>query len=406
MHILIIHQAFASLSEPGGTRHHEFARELAANGHRVTIIASPVSYLTGKSSAGESRWKATELDGDRITIIKAYTYSAFHKSFIHRVLSFFSFMISSFLIGLGIDQVDLVWGTSPPIFQGVTAWLLARIKGARFLFEVRDLWPAFAIAVGVLKNRLLISMSEWLERFLYHRADVVMVNSPGFLNHVKDRGARIVELIPNGADPNMFSQVDGSSFRTLHQLERYFVVMYTGAHGMSNDLDVVLSAAARLKAHPGIRIVLVGDGKEKVGLQTRANLEGLTNILFLPSVGKQEIPNVIAASDACIAILKPLDLYKTTYPNKVFDTMAAGKPVLLVIDGVIRQVVEGAQAGIYCAPGDPDALAEAILLLERDRMAARRMGENGRTYLKEHFSRAKIAQDLQQLLVRMTDKNG
>jgi glycosyltransferase involved in cell wall biosynthesis len=192
----------------------------------------------------------------------------------------------------------------------------------------------------------------------------------------------------------------------LHQLERYFVVMYTGAHGMSNDLDVVLSAAARLKAHPGIRIVLVGDGKEKVGLQTRANLEGLTNILFLPSVGKQEIPNVIAASDACIAILKPLDLYKTTYPNKVFDTMAAGKPVLLVIDGVIRQVVEGAQAGIYCAPGDPDALAEAILLLERDRMAARRMGENGRTYLKEHFSRAKIAQDLQQLLVRMTDKNG
>jgi glycosyltransferase involved in cell wall biosynthesis len=406
MHILIIHQAFASLSEPGGTRHHEFARELAANGHRVTIIASPVSYLTGKSSAGESRWKATELDGDRITIIKAYTYSAFHKSFIHRVLSFFSFMISSFLIGLGIDQVDLVWGTSPPIFQGVTAWLLARIKGARFLFEVRDLWPAFAIAVGVLKNRLLISMSEWLERFLYHRADVVMVNSPGFLNHVKDRGARIVELIPNGADPNMFSQVDGSSFRTLHQLEHDFVVMYTGAHGMSNDLDVVLSAAARLKAHPGIRIVLVGDGKEKVGLQTRANLEGLTNILFLPSVGKQEIPNVIAASDACIAILKPLDLYKTTYPNKVFDTMAAGKPVLLVIDGVIRQVVEGAQAGIYCAPGDPDALAEAILLLERDRMAARRMGENGRTYLKEHFSRAKIAQDLQQLLVRMTDKNG
>jgi glycosyltransferase involved in cell wall biosynthesis len=215
-----------------------------------------------------------------------------------------------------------------------------------------------------------------------------------------------VELIPNGADPNMFSQVDGSSFRTLHQLEHDFVVMYTGAHGMSNDLDVVLSAAARLKAHPGIRIVLVGDGKEKVGLQTRANLEGLTNILFLPSVGKQEIPNVIAASDACIAILKPLDLYKTTYPNKVFDTMAAGKPVLLVIDGVIRQVVEEAQAGIYCAPGDPDALAEAILLLERDRMAARRMGENGRTYLKEHFSRAKIAQDLQQLLVRMTDKNG
>ncbi|MDD2922990.1 MAG: glycosyltransferase WbuB, partial [Anaerolineales bacterium] len=133
MHILIIHQAFASLNEPGGTRHHEFARMLVSRGHQVTVIASPVSYLTGNqtSQAGE------KING--ITILRASVYDAHHKSFFHRILAFFSFMLSSFWIGLGVKNVDLVLGTSPPIFQGVTAWALARIKRAKFLFEVRDL---------------------------------------------------------------------------------------------------------------------------------------------------------------------------------------------------------------------------------------------------------------------------
>ena len=215
MHILIIHQAFASLDEPGGTRHHEFARLLAARGHSVTVIASPVSYITGSpSAASTSRVRRLQTILAGVRILRARVYSAHHKSFVHRMLAFFSFMLSSFWIGLGLRDVDLVWGTSPPIFQGVTAWLLARLKGARFLFEVRDLWPQFAVAVGVLRNPLLISASEWLERFLYRRADCVIVNSPGFVEHVRRLGARRVELVPNGADPAMFdAQADGSDFR-------------------------------------------------------------------------------------------------------------------------------------------------------------------------------------------------
>ena len=192
MHILLIHQAFAALDEAGGTRHYELARYLVARGHRVTVITSPVSYLTGKSRAAAGRWVQRETPEAGITILRTYTYPALHRSFFHRVISFISFMISSFLVGLGVPNVDLVWGTSPPIFQGVTAWMLARLKGAPFLFEVRDLWPAFAIAVGVLKNPLLIRASLWLERFLYRRADRVMVNSPGFIAHVTGRGARWV----------------------------------------------------------------------------------------------------------------------------------------------------------------------------------------------------------------------
>jgi glycosyltransferase involved in cell wall biosynthesis len=337
--------------------------------------------------------------------LRARAYSAHHKSFVHRVISFFSFMVSSFWIGLGVKNVDLVWGTSPPIFQGATAWLLARLKGAKFLFEVRDLWPKFAIAVGVLKNPLLIRMSEWLECFLYRRADRVMVNSPGFIGHVTSRGARQLELIPNGADPSMFDPSNpGAGFRGAHHLEDKFVALYAGAHGMSNDLDVLLDAAQLLVDEKKIQIVLLGDGKEKAALQTRAAHLGLSNVSFIPSVPKSEMPAALAAADACIAILKPLEEYKTTYPNKVFDYMAAGRPIVLAIDGVIRAVVEAAQCGIFSEPGDPSAMADAIRQLDSDPHTSRQMGFNGRKYLEQNFSREVIGEKLVHLLEEITDK--
>lgn len=408
MHILIIHQAFASLDEPGGTRHHEFARLLSARGHQVTVIASPVSYITGTpTSASPSpfsqKMRADKGGGREVTILRASVYQALHKSFVHRVFAFISFMASSFWLGLGVRNVDIVWGTSPPIFQGVTAWALARMKGAKFLFEVRDLWPQFAVAVGVLTNPLLVRASEWLERFLYRHADRVMVNSPGFREHVQVRGAKRVELVPNGADPSMFDPAEeGAAFRQSHHLGDKFVALYAGAHGMSNDLGVVLDAAKILE-DTDVQVVLLGDGKEKPQLQVWAGEMGLTNVTFASSVPKAEMAGALAGADACIAILKPLDEYKTTYPNKVFDYMAAGRPVLLAIDGVIREVVEAAGCGIFAEPGNPSAMAEAIRTLASDKEKARQMGLLGRAYLEEHFSRTVIGAKLLDLLEEMTE---
>ncbi|TAK14438.1 MAG: glycosyltransferase WbuB [Anaerolineae bacterium] len=396
MHILLIHQAFAALNEPGGTRHHELARHLAGRGHRVTIIASPVSYLTGGAEA------AAVAEEAGIIHLRARTYSAHHKSFAHRVLAFLSFMVSSFFIGLGVQEVDVVWGTSPPIFQGITAWLLARLKGARFLFEVRDLWPAFAVAVGVLKNPLLIRAAEGLERFLYRRADRLMVNSPGFVSHVAARAGREPAVIPNGADVSMFDPAaDGAAFRVAHGLEDKFVALYAGAHGLSNDLGVVLNAARRLADAPYIAIVLLGDGKEKPVLIAAAQAMRLTNVHFLPPVPKEAMPEALAAADCGIAILKPIEMYKTTYPNKVFDYMAAGRPLALAIDGVSRDVMEAAGAGLFAQPGDPAALAAALRQLAADPTAARHMGLAGRAYLEAHFDRAALAQEFENLLLEL-----
>jgi glycosyltransferase involved in cell wall biosynthesis len=401
MHILLIHQAFVAIDEPGGTRHHELSRYLAERGHRVTVIASTVSYLTGKAEASE-RVEEDVPGGGKVTVLRARTYSALHRSFVHRVFSFFSFMASSFLLGLKVEQVDLVWGTSPPIFQGVTAWLLARLKRAPFLFEVRDLWPAFAIQVGVLRNPLLIRLSLWLERFLYRRAERVMVNSPGFTEHVRGRGASRVELVPNGVDVQMFDpHASGIAFRQEHGLEGRFVALYAGAHGLSNDLGVLLQAAQRLRERPEISLALLGDGKEKPALMAQAAELGLTNLHFLPPVPKAEMAQALAAADACIAILKPIPLYGTVYPNKVFDYMAAGRPVILAIDGVIRQVVEQAQGGLFAPPGDAEALAQTILRLADDPQQAREMGLNARSYVEAHFDRAILARHLAEIVEQM-----
>ncbi|MBM3123700.1 MAG: glycosyltransferase family 4 protein [Chloroflexi bacterium] len=408
MHILIVHQAFASLEEPGGTRHHEFARLLAARGHRVTIIASPISYLTGTPTrlvpSGHSphfkmKWGETE---GGVRILRASAYAAHHKSFVHRALAFILFMFSSLWLGLKVKQVNLIWGTSPPIFQGVTAWILSRVKHAPLLFEVRDLWPLFAAAAGVLRNPLLIRLSEWLEGFLYRGAERVMVNSPGFVEHVRSRGARQVELIPNGADASMFDpDMKGAEIRRAHGLEGKYVVLYAGAHGMSNDLGVVLEAAGLLRGNPQIQIVLVGDGKEKAALQDRCREMDLKNVSFLPPMPKTEMPQVLAAADACLAILKPLEEYKLTYPNKVFDYMAAGRPVVLAIDGVIRSVVEDAGCGIFVPPGDPAVLAQAMLKLAQDPVGACRMGLKGRKYLEQNFNREKMGDQLIELMEGM-----
>jgi glycosyltransferase involved in cell wall biosynthesis len=160
---------------------------------------------------------------------------------------------------------------------------------------------------------------------------------------------------------------------------------------LSNDLGIVLSAAELLRGEPGVAFVFVGDGKEKPGLMRQADRLGLPQVMFLPPVAKEEMAEVLAAADCGIAILKPLPLYATTYPNKVFDYMAAGRPVVLAIDGVIRKVVEQERAGIAVPPGDPSALAEAVRRLAADRSEARRMGERGRRAVEQRFDRRQQA---------------
>jgi glycosyltransferase involved in cell wall biosynthesis len=389
MHILLIHQAFASPNDPGGTRHYELSRHLIENGHQVTIVTSDLSYLSGKPATARSGLITEEFHGG-IRVLRAYTHPALHKSFVWRVISFLSFMVTSVLAAMRVKEVDLVMGTSPPIFQAVSAWFVAFLRFKPFLLEIRDLWPEFAIDMGVLKNKALIAMSRWLESFLYLCASHLLVNSPAYRDYLIGKGLAKgkISFITNGVDTTQFNpEQKGEKIRKKLGLDGKFIVTYAGALGLANDIETLLKAAEHLRANTGIHFLLVGDGKERKNLESWANEHHLTNVAFTGSLPKSEMPQIMGASDACVAILQDIPMFRTTYPNKVFDYMAAGRPTILAIDGVIRQVIDASRGGVFVPPGNHLALAEAVSSLTRDPSKAKGMGAGAREYVSKHFNR-------------------
>lgn len=403
MNTLLIHQVFNTPDTPGGTRHFELARDAAERGHRFTVISSDTLYHSDQRVVDRVRL-ATKVELPELTLIRTYTYPSTNRSFAWRVVSFLSFMVSSFVVAVKQRNIDIVMGTTPQIFQAVSAWLVAAIRRKPFLLEVRDLWPEFAIDIGVLTNPLLIRASRMLESFLYARASHILVNSPAYRDYLIAKGIapERISVIANGVVPEMFDPaVRGEEFRAQWAQSGDFVATYAGAIGMANDLPTLLQAADRLKDRQDIRIWIVGDGKDRPALEAQAKEMGLQNVQFTGSVKKDKMADVLAASDACIAILKNIPMFRTTYPNKVFDYMAAGRPTILAIDGVIRNVIEAGEGGIFVPPGDPDALAAAIRALADNPAAAAQMGESARQYVVAHFSRHDQALAFAELLERV-----
>lgn len=403
MRILLINQAFVSPEEPGHTRHFEMAKFLQSRGHELVIVASDLNYQTGRRTVARKGVFA-EQNFDGVRVLRSYIYPALHRSYFWRVISFFSFMFSSIWTALQVRDVDLVMGTTPPIFQAVSAWFVALIRRKPFLLEVRDLWPEFGVSMGVLKNPLVIALARWLERFLYARATHILVNSPAYREYMISKGVpeKKVTYIPYGTDVDMFNpQVDGSSIRAELGLQERFVVLYAGALGQANDIDTLLRAANRLKVEEKIRFVLFGDGKERPRLESEARQMGLSNVIFAGVRAKKDMPRVIAAADACLAILQDIPMFRTTYPNKVFDYMAAGRATLLVIDGVSRRLIEESGGGVFVQPGDDAMLAETVLELSKDSRRLQQMGRNARDYLVKYLDRRDRLNETLDLLVRL-----
>lgn len=408
MHVLLIHFSFKPPNQPGGTRHYELGQHLLREGHHFTAVASNIDYGTGQPLVDRPDLTMEQgLGGMRV--LRAPTVPSLHRSFFWRMFAYVSFAFASVWPGLRAGPVDLVMGTSPPIFQAVTAWLVAVFCRHPFLLEIRDLWPEFAIDIGLLKNPILIALSRWLEAFLYARATHLLVNSPAYRDYLIDKGVPTakISLIPNGADPDMFDpDAKGKRIRQEWGLEGQFLVTYAGHLGLANDIPTILKAAERLRHQPQIHFLLVGDGMKRTELESIAQHLQLSNVTFTGTYPKSEMPQVLAASDACVATLKDIPMFRTTYPNKVFDYMAAGRPTILAIDGVIRQVVEAAKGGVFVPPGDDAALADAVYSLSQDPQRAAAMGRAARVYVVEHFNRHQHAVQFLELVQRLAGEDG
>jgi glycosyltransferase involved in cell wall biosynthesis len=389
MKILLLNQVFVSPGEPGHTRHFELAQALRQKGHEMVIIASNLNYQTG-IPVDPTQKSTFEQNLEGVRVIRIPIFSAIHQSYFSRIRSFQSFMFRSIGTAMRIPDVDLVMGTTPPLFQALSAWWVSFWRHKPFLLEVRDLWPDFAIDMGVIKNPIVIWLARGLEKFLYKRATRVLVNSPAYPSIIEKKGIRKEKIvfIPYGTDINMFSpKVDGSKIRKELGIKKEFLVVYTGALGQANDIDTLLRASEYLKKNTNIKIALFGDGKQRERLEAEARRLKLDNIIFAGARPKKDMPSVVASADACLAILEDIPMFRTTYPNKVFDYMAAGKPTILVIAGVIREVLEEARGGIFVEPGNAEKLAQSILTLSQKPQTGKKMGLSAREYLVKHFNR-------------------
>jgi len=400
MKILLINQSFVPPDEPGHTRHFEMAQYLRGCGHEMVIVASDSNYQTGLRTVERKGLYVEQVIGG-IRVLRAYSAQTLHRSYFWRAVSFLSFMVSSVWAALQVKDADLVMGTTPPIFQSVSAWFVAFVRRKPFLLEVRDLWPEFAISMGVIRNPIVIALAHWLERFLYARAAHILVNSPAYKEYLVGKGLpeKKITFIPYGTDIDMFNpDVDGSSVRAKLGLQDKFMVLYAGAMGQAHDLYTVLRAARRLNGNSRIRFVFFGAGKERANLEAEAQRLGLKNVQFAGICPKKEMPAVIASADLCLAILQNLEMFRTTYPNKVFDYMASARPTVLVIDGVVREVIEASGGGAFVEPGNDELLAKTILELSKDPGRVKQMGANARDYLVKHLDRRdKLAETLQLL---------
>jgi glycosyltransferase involved in cell wall biosynthesis len=309
-------------------------------------------------------------------------------------------MLNAALAGLFLarGKFDLVYASSPPLFVGGAALAISTLRRIPLAFEVRDLWPESAVALGELSNPKAVALATKLEEACYRRARKIVVVTEGIRDRLLERGypAEKVLLIPNGANVEMFRFEPEGRARLREELGlgEKFVVLYAGIHGIAQGLESVVETARQLQGRPEIHFLFVGDGPKKAEIAALVAQLGLPNLTLLPEQPRLRMPAILSAADASIIPLKKLELFKGALPSKMFDAWACQRPVLLSVDGEARRVMETAAGGLFVPPEDPAALAEAILTLRADPARCEEMGRRGRAYTEAHYSRQALAEKL------------
>lgn len=385
-YVVVLNHFAVPADAPGGTRHVELFSRLTD--WDAVVIAASRGLMTGERTvSSDSIWRA-------VWVLPARGEAT-------RILSWASYSVTSLAHGLASRRrPDVVYASSPHLLAGLSGLVLARLRHAHYVLEIRDLWPQVLIDMGRLDEGSLVARAlRALEALLYSRAEAIVVMAPGVERHLASRGfAGKLTLIPNGADPADFSPGAGRiELRRRFGLEG-FVVAYTGAHGLANGLDVVLDAAEAIgKRAPQVRFLLVGDGPLKEHLVMRAQREGLANVTFMDPLPKREIPALLGAVDAGLHVLADVPLFSYgVSPNKLYDYMAAGLPVITNTAGEMAEMVKRAGAGVAVSP---DGIAEGVLTLANaGPEQLHRWGEAGRRFMNDHASRSAMAARMGQLL--------
>lgn len=393
MRVLYFHQHFTTPHGSSGTRSYEMARALVARGHTVTMVCG--SYqgahtgLTGDYIEGKRRGQV-----DGIDVVEFELPYSNQDGFLTRAGTFLKFAWRSIVLALR-EPCDLVFATSTPLTAGLPGIAARWLRGKPFVFEVRDLWPELPREMGVIRNPFILVLMGALEWSSYHSATRLVGLSPGIVRGIVRRGIaqERVCMVPNGCDLGLFAS-SAEPWRPQEIRETDLMAVFAGTHGIANGLPAVLDAAAELKrrGRQDIKILLIGDGKLKESLRERAAHEGLTNVVFHPPVSKIKLAGLMETTDLGLQILANVPaFYYGTSPNKFFDYIASGQPVLNNYPGWLAELIEGNGCGFAVPPNDPAAFADALERAADDRDALRRMGKRAAELARSQFDRSVLA---------------
>ena len=390
----------------------EMAATWSATGHQVTVITCFPNHPTGvvpdsyKTEYTKKRYMEETLRG--VKVCRCWSYVTPNKGFVKKLAGHLSFMGSSVIqAGKQAKSADVLLVSSPTFFAIISAWWLSKWHRVPYVLEVRDLWPAIFVELGVLRNRLIISLLEKLELFLYRSSAAVVPVTKSFAGNIVSRGiaAEKVKVVTNGVDLTTFypRAVDEGLKQELGLSDK-FIVLYLGAHGISHALAQIVDAAEQLQSEKRIVFLFVGEGAEKDKVASHAKATGTENTRFLPGQPKGRVPDFYTIADVCIVPLRNIPLFDTFIPSKMFEMMAMEKPIVASVRGEAAEILQASGGAIVCEPENAAEIAQAILALYHDSNRRKDLASTGRKFVVSNYDRKNLAADYLALLKQVAGK--
>lgn len=402
MKIVVICHYFPPEIGAPSARLYEMSKRWVELGNEVHVVTCFPNHPTGiiPDEYKGMKYKLEDMDG--IHVHRNYVYATPNKGFIKKTLGHISFMFSAvFFTMKKIDKPDVIVTSSPTFFSIFSGYWFSLRKKADFVLEIRDLWPAAMIELGVMKEGFITRVLEKMELFFYRKSKKLIMVTQSFKDNVVNRGISgdKVHVITNGVNQELFYPKEkNQELINKYNLQDKFVISYVGAHGISQNLSTILEVAKKLSTYKNIEFVFVGEGAEKDKLKQIVREEELANVQFIDAQPKEIIPEFYNSSDLCLIPLKNIELFKTFIPSKMFEIMACGVPIVASLEGEAAQILEDSKAALVVQPDNPNEIAAAIEELINDKEKYSQMKANGPEFVEKNYSRNKLAERYLELI--------
>jgi glycosyltransferase involved in cell wall biosynthesis len=402
MKIVVICHYFPPEIGAPSARLYEMSKRWVELGNEVHVVTCFPNHPTGiiPDEYKGLKYKLENMDG--IHVHRNYVYATPNKGFIKKTLGHLSFMFSSVFFSMKkIDKPDVIITSSPTFFSIFSGYWYSLRKKADFVLEIRDLWPAAMIELGVMKEGFVTKVLEKMELFFYRKSKKLIMVTQSFKENVVNRGISgdKVHVVTNGVNQDLFYPKEkNQELVNKYNLQDKFVISYVGAHGISQNLSTILEVAKKLRTYKYIEFVFVGEGAEKNKLKQIVREEELTNVQFIDAQPKEAIAEFYNSSDLCLIPLKNIELFKTFIPSKMFEIMACGVPIVASLEGEAAQILEDSKAALVVQPDNPNEIAVAIEELMNDKEKYSQMKANGPKFVEKNYSRNKLAERYLELI--------